>query len=166
MKQPFDREFTSFHNVLKDKLAIASTVVKPNFQDVHEDLTFDSFLTATANAYGEGHPKHDCKQIKAEIAALLKLKSDNDFHKVVDQLLSGAPKHIHSQSNHDITKPEETKLAKETVAAHSSERSETAPSSKGDVTRQAKEKSADKLGTPVQSGSTKEYTGGSRIKDF
>jgi hypothetical protein len=166
LKQPFDREFISFHNVLKDKLAIASSIVKPSFQDVHADLTFDSFLTATANAYGEGHPEFGCKQIKAEFAALLKLKSDSDFHKVADQLLSGAPKHKHPQSVEAIAKSDETKAAKETVVAHHSEPAEATPSSKLDATRQAEEKSANKAGTPVQSGSTKEYTGGSRIKDF
>ena len=166
MKQPFDKEFISFHNVLKDKLAVASTVVKPNFQDIHKDLTFDSFVTATANAYGEGHPEHGCKQIKTEIATLLKLKSDRDFHKVVDLLLSGAPKHMHSQSDHAVIISEENKLARETIAADNSERSETATSSKIDAAHQAGDKSVNKLGTPVQSGSTKEYTGGSKIKDF
>jgi hypothetical protein len=170
LKEPFDREYKVFYKSFKDKLEVSSKVVKLNFSGTHDIQSFDSMLTATANTYGMGHPQHNCRQLKAEVAKILEMRSDADLFVAIDRMLVGTPKHDHYSSNIASAVSDRTSL----ITASSSEivklKSASEPKPQPlDNTTAVVDKPFNASGSsasPVKSGSTQEYTGGSRIKDF
>lgn len=174
LKEPFDQEYLFFFRNLKDKLEVASMVVKLSFSGSHDIQSFDTLLTATANTYGLGHPQHSCRQLKAEISKVLKYSSDTDRFIAIDRLLIGTPKHDHDTNNIASVVIDHSSL----IIAPSSEKVKIKSTSTSDPKPLAdtpavvaKPSSAPGATAPpdkrvITQGYAEGYAGGSRIKDF
>ena len=155
---------------MKDKLEVSSRVVKSSFSGAHDIQSFDSLLTATANTYGLGHPQYSCRRLKAEIAEVLKHRSDTDRFIAVDRLLIGTPKHDHDTNNIASV----VSYQSSPIIASSSEKvkikstSESDPKPLADTAAVVAKPSSPTSSTasPIKSVITQGYSGGSRIKDF
>ena len=170
LKEPFNQEYMFFFRSLKDKLEVSSRVVKSSFSGAHDIQSFDSLRTATANTYGLGHPQHSCRQLKAEIAEVLKHRSDTDRFIAVDRLLIGTPKHDHDTNNIASV----VSYQSSPIIASSSEKvkikstSESDPKPLADTAAVVAKPSSPTSSTasPIKSVITQGYSGGSRSKDF
>lgn len=167
LKEPFDQEYKIFYKSLKDKLEVSAKVVKLSFSGTHDSQSFDSMLTATANTYGLGHPQHNCRQLKAEIADILALRSDSDQFVAIDRMLIGTPKHDHYTDN---IASDQSSLgnasSSRNVKIRSTPTSEPQPLTDTTAVVDQPPNTSGSVVSPVKSGSTQDYTGGSRIKDF
>ncbi len=170
LKEPFDQEYKIFYKSLKDKLEVSSKVVKSSFSGTHDSQSFDSMLTATANTYGLGHPQHNCRQLKAEIADILELRSDSDQFVAIDRMLIGTPKHDHYTDNIASIASDQSSLgnasSSRNVKIISTSTSEPQPLADTTAVVDKPSNTSGSVVSPVKSGSTQDYTGGSRIKDF
>ena len=170
LKEPFDQEYRIFYKSLKDKLEVSSKVVKSSFSGTHDSQSFDSMLTATANTYGLGHPQHNCQQLKVEIADILELRSDSDRFVAIDRMLIGTPKHDHYTDNIASIGSDQPSLgnasSSRNVKIRSTSTSESQPLADTTALVDKPSNTSGSVVSPVKSGSTQDYTGGSRIKDF
>jgi hypothetical protein len=170
LKEPFDQEYRIFYRSLKDQLEVSSKVVKSSFSGTHDSQSFDSMLTATANAYGLGHPQHNCQQLKVEIADILELRSDTDRFVAIDRMLIGTPKHDHYTDNIASIASDQSSLgnasSSRNVKIRSTPKSELQPLTDTTAVVDKPSNTSGSVVSPVKSGSTQDYTGGSRIKDF
>lgn len=170
LKEPFDQEYKIFYKSLKDKLETSSKVVKSSFSGTHDSQSFDSMLTATANTYGLGHPQHNCRQLKVAIADILELRSETDRFVAIERILIGTPRHNHyNDSIAALVSDQSSRInapPSGNVKTGSTPTSE--PQSLADNAAVAEKRSntAGSSTSSAKSGSTKDYTGGSRIKDF
>jgi hypothetical protein len=170
LKEPFDQEYKIFYKSLKDKLEVSSKVVKSSFSGTHDSQSFDSMLTATANTYGLGHPQHNCQQLRVEIADILELRSDSDRFVAIDRMLIGTPKHDHYTDNIASIASDQSSLgnasSSRNVKIRSTSTSELQPLADTTAVIDKPSNTSGSVVSPVKSGSTQDYTGGSRIKDF
>jgi hypothetical protein len=170
LKEPFDQEYKIFYKSLKDKLEVSSKVVKSSFSGTHDSQSFDSMLTATANTYGLGHPQHNCQQLRVEIADILELRSDSDRFVAIDRMLIGTPKHDHYTDNIASIASDQSSLgnasSSRNVKIRSTSTSEQQPLADTTAVIDKPSNTSGSVVSPVKSGSTQDYTGGSRIKDF
>jgi hypothetical protein len=166
LKEPLERDYVAFRKLHKANVEQAWRVAQADYEKHHNGGSIDTMLTATANAYGQGHPRLSCNQLGQEVRNLLKLETVSELASAMNPLLDGAPRHSHgvpvlASSSRDASAPPassqptllEPQLSPELAA-------------KVEPPDHRPPRTSNKASTSVTSGSTQNYSSSRYIKDF